>query len=174
MYYLPLIASVLSLAILGATDSVLGQNYPTKPVRIIATGGGVSHMVSRLIGPGLSETLRQPVVVEGVKDSYTLYGRVATFTAFPTVLGWPYHEWLWRGSINTSMSPRTAVERKTGQPDTVDQRRKDVQALYETENSEEAGRIVAKYGIEYIYVGKLEREQYPNLKEEKFSLIPSS
>ena len=116
----------------------------------------------------------QPFIVEGVKESYTLYGRVATFTGFPTVLGWPVHEWLWRGGVDKSMIPQTAVEKKTGQPDTVDQRRKDVQTLYETENAEAAKRIVEKYGVEYIYVGKLEREQYPKLTEAKFSPISSS
>ena len=39
-----------------------------------------------------------PVVLEAVGGQYSAYGRVAANTGLPTVLGWPGHEWQWRGS----------------------------------------------------------------------------
>ena len=61
----------LSLAGAGLAAPVLSrpavaQAYPTRPVRIIvgnAAGGG-PDIVARLLGPGLSERLGQPVIIE--------------------------------------------------------------------------------------------------------------
>jgi len=49
----------------SGTSSVLGQNYPNKPVRIVTieTGGG-GDFSTRLLVPGLSSVLGQPIVVE--------------------------------------------------------------------------------------------------------------
>jgi len=113
----------------------------------------------------------QPLIVEAVGESYTLYSRVASFTAFPTILGWPAHEWLWRGSSSLPLRPTSRLQKKTGQPDTVDIRREDVRVLYETENVEIARQLLQKYGVAYIYLGALERDKYPGLKEDKFSAL---
>ena len=48
-----------------ATGMASGQDYPNKPVRIITSGvGGSGDFISRLIAPGLSNLLGQPVIVE--------------------------------------------------------------------------------------------------------------
>jgi uncharacterized membrane protein len=94
---------------------------------------------------------------------------VASFTGFPTVLGWPVHEWLWRGSSDKSIRPTTHVEKNNSIPDTVDKRREDVKKLYETPNQDEARGLIKKYGIDYVFLGGLEHEKYPNLNEAKFT-----
>jgi uncharacterized membrane protein len=38
--------------------------------------------------------------------------------------------------------------------------------LYKTEDAIRARRIIAKYNIEYIVIGEIERLQYPELHEE--------
>ncbi|MBI3069160.1 MAG: tripartite tricarboxylate transporter substrate binding protein [Betaproteobacteria bacterium] len=49
---------------LGA-GGVTAQNYPTKPIRIVAAGpGGTGDFVARLVGQGLTVRLGQQVVVE--------------------------------------------------------------------------------------------------------------
>src|SRR5687768_9392253 len=52
------------ILILGA-GGVSGQDYPNKLVRIItgSVGGGVDF-VARIVGPGISGPLGQPVVIE--------------------------------------------------------------------------------------------------------------
>src|SRR5258706_14921463 len=44
---------------------VSGQNYPSKPIRIVTTGtGGGNDSVSRIIVQGISKSLGQPVIVD--------------------------------------------------------------------------------------------------------------
>lgn len=96
----------------------------------------------------------QPVILEAQGDSYTDFARVSANTGLPTVLGWTVHEWLWRGTYDIP-SPRIA----------------DVKTLYETEKIEETKSLIKKYDIEYVFVGKLEYQKYPKLKEEKFQQL---
>lgn len=91
------------------------------------------------------------VIVEADGDSYTDYARISAFTGIPTIIGWPVHEWLWRGTY-----------------DVVAPRREEVRTIYESEDIDETKKILAAYGVRYIVVGKLEREKYKNLAEWKF------
>jgi len=113
----------------------------------------------------------QPTLAEGVGDSYTEYARIATFSGLPTVLGWPVHVWLWNGSVDKPLVPRTVVQKKTARADTVMKRVADVRALYETESAAKALALIAKYDIRYIVVAPLERKKYAELKEDKFREI---
>lgn len=64
--------SRLAMSFLTATSlfavaaTAQGQEYPTKVIRIIVpfTPGGGNDILARLIAPGLSETLGQPVIIE--------------------------------------------------------------------------------------------------------------
>lgn len=96
------------------------------------------------------------VIVEGVGDSYTNYGRVSSYTGRSTVLGWPVHQWLWRGSWPI------AAERQT-----------DVARLYETTDTSEVINLARKYKVRYVYIGEQERSKYPSLAEDKFSQLGS-
>ncbi len=95
-----------------------------------------------------------PVIIEADGDSYTDYARFSAFTGLPTVVGWPVHEWLWRGTY-----------------DVVAPRREDVRVIYESEDLEETNRLLSKFGVSFIIVGTLEREKYPTLFEEKFEKL---
>jgi len=57
---------LLFIAWCAATVPVAAQSYPVKPVRIIVPfpPGGTSDILSRLIGPRLTEKWGQPVIVE--------------------------------------------------------------------------------------------------------------
>jgi tripartite-type tricarboxylate transporter receptor subunit TctC len=58
------IAAALTLAL--AAGTAFAQAYPTKPIRIVVpfAAGGTSDILARAIGPKLTETWGQPVVVE--------------------------------------------------------------------------------------------------------------
>lgn len=96
----------------------------------------------------------QPVIAEAVGESYSDFARVSANTGLPTVLGWRVHEWLWRGSFDEAGL-------RTGE----------VESLYTLGDIKNVCSIVNKYAIEYIFVGVLERQQYPKLKEQLFGQI---
>ena len=93
----------------------------------------------------------QSVLLEAVGESYTDYARISSNTGLPTVLGWPVHEWLWRGS-----------------PEEGNKRAEDVKTLYETTSLEATQALINKYNISYIFIGELEKQKYTNLNEDKF------
>jgi len=93
----------------------------------------------------------QPVILEAQGDSYTDYSRISANTGLPTVVGWPVHEWLWRGTYDIP-APRIT----------------DVQTLYETDDLKIAKNLIKKYNIEFIFLGDLEREKYTKLNENIF------
>ncbi len=92
----------------------------------------------------------QPVVLEADDASYTHYGRISMATGLPTVQGWFVHEWLWRGS---SKIPQERVD--------------DVKIVYESEDISMTQEVLEKYKVEYIVIGKLEREKFEALNENK-------
>lgn len=94
------------------------------------------------------------VVLEAQGDSYTDYNRISSYTGLPTPAGWWVHEWLWRGNA-----------------DAVGLRSPDVQKIYETQDPNEAMRLLQKYRVSYVVVSRLEREKYLNLSEKKFEQI---
>ena len=55
---------LLGVIALGA-DAACSQSFPNKPIRMIAAEvGGASDLVVRVIAPGLSENLGQPIIVD--------------------------------------------------------------------------------------------------------------
>jgi YYY domain-containing protein len=99
------------------------------------------------------------VVAEAVGGSYSTFGRVATHTGLPTVLGWPFHEIQWRGSADLQGSREVDIER-----------------LYCTNSWDETQVILERYRINYVFVGPQEYQQYQpgrsscpeGLQERKF------
>ncbi len=89
-------------------------------------------------------------VLEAAGDSFTDYNRVSAVTGLPTIQGWFVHEWFWRGSFDEA-GERAGI----------------VQKIYETELAQEALELLAKYKMEYVFVGVKEREKY-QVFEEKF------
>ena len=96
----------------------------------------------------------QPVILEAQGDSYTDFARISANTGLPTVLGWPVHEWLWRGSY-----------------DEAGKRIPEVQTLYENPDLTLTKQLISQYNISYVFIGALERQKYPNLNEEKFAQL---
>ncbi|GAK58589.1 conserved protein [Candidatus Vecturithrix granuli] len=101
----------------------------------------------------IQEHLEQDtVILEATGRPYSFFGRVATTTGRSTVLGWGNHEALWRD--------------QTWQ--TIMQRTQDIQAIYETLDKNMIMELLHQYQVEYIYVGKLERESYDSRGLEEF------
>ncbi len=82
-------------------------------------------------------------IVEAVGGDYTEHGRVSASTGVPTVLGWPDHEFQWRGSREPFAG-----------------REEDVAAIYTTDDEGEARALLEKYGASYVVVGPREERRY--------------
>ncbi|MCS7283845.1 MAG: DUF2298 domain-containing protein [Anaerolineae bacterium] len=98
-----------------------------------------------------------PVILEAPGDRYRAYvyeGRVSAFTGLPTLLGWGGHEHQWRGDYKEPA-----------------RREPDIQTLYTTPDPYQALPLLKRYGIQYVYVGLVERSRYPPEGLEKFSQI---
>lgn len=86
----------------------------------------------------------QPVILEYVGEAYTYASRVSSTTGLVTVVGWPTHQWQWRGS---SAEPFA--------------RKGEVEAFYNGANTKEQDKeFIEKYDLEYIFIGGEEIKNY--------------
>lgn len=93
----------------------------------------------------------QPVILEAHGDSYTDFNVISAYTGFPTVSGWFVHEWLWRGDASF---PQGRVN--------------NIVEIYTSSDVNKTESLLDKYNVEYVIIGTLERQKYPNLQEQKF------
>ena len=85
-----------------------------------------------------------PVMLEGVTPTYRWGGRVSIYTGLPNIAGWEWHQ----------------EQQRLNYRETVDQRIRQVARIYNTPSPQEALDIMRKYGVEYVYLGKVERLYY--------------
>ena len=91
--------------------------------------------------------VRGAVVLEAVgtpeRFDYSDFSRVSAITGIPTVLGWQGHEAQWRASAHTYLGRRESVD-----------------AIYAASDPQESRRLMELYGVDYVFVGRLEQERY--------------
>ena len=93
-----------------------------------------------------------PVVLEAQTPSYRWGGRVSVYTGLPGILGWSWHQTQQRWDYRSEVARRI----------------EDVDRVYETASRDEALEILRRYGVEYVYVGEVERLYYPESGLAKF------
>jgi tripartite-type tricarboxylate transporter receptor subunit TctC len=73
------------LALLATPLTVLAQDYPSKPIRVImpVSPGGATDAIVRAMGPKMSATLGQPVVTENLPGAGSVVGTTAIARAAP-------------------------------------------------------------------------------------------
>jgi YYY domain-containing protein len=96
------------------------------------------------------------VILETTGNPYSYFARFAANTGLPTPLGWANHEGLWRGHDNAVLA-----------------RRDDVLAIYNAPTLAEVEPLLDRYGVRYIIVGDIEREEH-RAGIEKFSSLPEA
>ena len=81
-------------------------------------------------------------IVEAEGGDYTYYSRVSSFTGIPAVIGWSFHEYMWRDDSDGWYGRRMS----------------DVRAMYE--QPEKTASLMRVYNATHLYVGELEQERY--------------
>jgi uncharacterized membrane protein len=95
-----------------------------------------------------------PVIVEAnLRDLYRWGSRMSIYTGLPGVVGWEWHQQQQRALLPGSF---------------VSERISEIDRFYSTPASEEDLAFLRKYGVQYIILGQLERNQYPGLQLDKF------
>jgi YYY domain-containing protein len=101
-----------------------------------------------------------PIVLEAQTEAYRWGGRVSIYTGLPTLLGWPGHE-----------SQQRAV---TQVAPVLESRRILIEQLYNGTSPGETLQALRLYGVEYIYVGQLERALYDPAGLAKFDAMAAA
>jgi YYY domain-containing protein len=91
--------------------------------------------------PCVSSLPAGTVILEAEGGDYSYYSRISSFTGVATVIGMPFHEQMWRGD-EAMVGTRSA----------------DVRVMYE--DPVRAPALYEAYGVDYVYVGAPEHEQY--------------
>ena len=99
-----------------------------------------------------------PVVLEGSTETYRWGGRVSIYTGLPSVVGWKWHQEQQRWDYQAEVGRRI----------------RDVNLLYGTANPDKARELLDEYGVEYVYVGPLERVYYDADGLAKFEAMVGS
>ncbi|HET9199621.1 MAG TPA: DUF2298 domain-containing protein [Dehalococcoidia bacterium] len=97
-----------------------------------------------------------PVIVEAPGPDWGENARISWRTGLPTVIGWPSHEFIWRG---------------TWEPQ--EGREQDVNSIYISDDQQRVKELIAKYDIRYIVVGPPEQALYGIDVMTKFESIGS-
>ncbi|HFC12283.1 MAG TPA: hypothetical protein ENJ56_05510, partial [Anaerolineae bacterium] len=83
------------------------------------------------------------VVLEATGGQYSDYARVSMRTGLPTLLGWAGHEYQWRGETDEPGERTTAITQ-----------------IYSQRDWQGIAELLDRYAVDYVYVGRLEREAY--------------
>ncbi|MCC7163438.1 MAG: glycosyltransferase family 39 protein [Anaerolineae bacterium] len=94
-----------------------------------------------------------PVIVEANTGLYRWGNRVSINTGLPVIAGWDWHT-----KQQYSLLPGEIIDHRIG----------DIRTIYETGDTDEALRLLRKYGVSLVYVGPLERAVYSGAGLEKF------
>lgn len=98
---------------------------------------------------------RSPVLLEAYGPAYGPFSRVSMNSGLPTPVGWDYH-------VFQRAHPWSEIE----------ERKRQVLAVYATEDSGVACEALRSLGIELVYFGSLERATYGPLSEARLAQWP--
>jgi uncharacterized membrane protein len=94
-----------------------------------------------------------PTIVEASTPLYRWGSRVSIYTGLPSVIGWDWHQ-----KQQRSILPGQVIEKRI----------QDTNAIFTTTDQEQLKHLLDQYGVQYIYVGPLERIYYAGDGINKF------
>jgi YYY domain-containing protein len=155
--YFPAWSGRLALAVVSVILIVTPLAVPLDPPYTGGTLDGLAYLETAHPGDASAIAFLRSLpgvkgVVEAEGGDYTYFGRVSSFTGIPTIIGWPFHEYMWRTDTNGWYGKRLS----------------DVRTIYE--DPEMTRELMKHYNMTHLYVGDLERERY-NVRVEEAGLV---
>ena len=108
-------------------------------------------------------------IVEAVGE-WSDWGMISRSTGLPTIVNWLGHQKQWRGDWERFDADTPEASRAL-RDQYFNDRTAEVERIYTTLDSAEAQLILYKYDIEYVYLGRREREKYGIEGIPKFDAI---
>lgn len=90
-------------------------------------------------------------IIESYGDSYSDFSRISAFTGIPTIIGWPFHELQWRGSVQDIEDRKNVVDR-----------------IFLMNNNPEDVKLLKNYKNYILIIGPRERQKFSNIHVEDF------
>jgi YYY domain-containing protein len=137
------IAVLLFLLLLLPVIVTLSHAGPYTPTLDGLAWLTVSHPEDHAAISWLREQKGNITLVEAEGGDFVYYSRVSAMTGIPTLIGWPFHETLWR---------------KNNPPGWYAQRTTVVRTIYEDPSW--CLKLMKMFGINLLYVGPAEHERY--------------
>jgi len=114
-----------------------------------------------------------PVILEYPgKKAYSYESRVSTNTGLPTLVGWINHESIWRKRWAEADPESRRLMEEARVPisswSLMAYRQRIADRIYQEADFERIAPLIRQFNIEYIYVGELERANYPAAGLNKF------
>jgi YYY domain-containing protein len=94
-------------------------------------------------------------VLEATGPAFSHYGRISAATGMATILGWGNHQNIWRDGTWKMVNERSGHVRQA----------------YTSNHPDQIRSVLDQYGIEYVFYGRLERDQYPNSSPDNFAFL---
>lgn len=142
-------AALAAMVPLGLTLSYLPHVYaPPSVIRSLDGLGFLGDERALVEAARILPVAPGEAIVEASGQAFTDTSRVSALTGQPAVIGWAGHEWLWRNDAAAAFD-----------------RANDIDRFYTTSDSAERCRVVRRYAIRYVVIGRIERRQYPTLDE---------
>lgn len=83
------------------------------------------------------------IIVEAAGDDYQYTSRISSFTGIPTIIGWQFHEYMWRGNNPEGW---------------YGERGNNIRTIYE--NPDQTIPLMERYRADLLYVGPEEQQKY--------------
>jgi len=116
---------------------------------------------------------KRTTILEAAGDSYGYFGRIGVFTGMKNPINWFSHQWTWRFRYPAGVESWREIigqEVDTGFED-IKAIAIDAAKIYLIDDPLETEALLRRHDISYVYIGDLERETYPGLKEEKWNIL---
>lgn len=134
---------LLSMYTIKSSSQYNGISNPTSFVGNLHSTDEPAYLRLKAYRDSLPLPEKKKVIVEASGESYESNNFFSILLGWPTIIGWPVHEWTWRGSYEP-----------------IGARRAEVGEIYKGTSYDLTRDLLKQYKVDFIVVGTVERRIY--------------